>query len=304
MRGVIATGGRRRIGVPDLVLDWDTGNLSQWTAGSGALEAGAPAHQSTFSQTVRRGTSGWAWRAEVHNDPGDRATSNNSFRSLLSKYDSQEGPPGTNGPSDFAYGFSFRVALEDNVAARMQYCLIWELHQRVAMYSVPGMSLAPHGIELYEGDIAYRLATGGGTWNGSAWTGQQVYLPRQVLRANYSMNTWYDIVVRIKCSEGSDGICQAWCRAAGESWPGTPQFDFTGSTLPYIQGGVDPSVPTKRSTSDVEAGSGFTGLYLGAGIYTGSGTWYSNETTQQEIVYLDEMRRYPTSSAAMAGFPP
>jgi hypothetical protein len=299
VRGVISSSARRRGGATtDLILDWDTGNLSQWTTGVGALEAGSPAHQSTFSQTVRRGTTGWAWRAEVHNNAGDLAA--NSYRSLCAKYDSQEGL--THGPSDFAYGFSFRVAIEDQVAARFGYSQIWELHHRANLYNVPGLSLAPHAIELINGNVNYRFGGGSANWNGSSWTGWNTYSPTNTLRANYSTDTWYDIVVRIKCSEASDGICQAWCRAANEAFSGTPQFTMNAPTLPYVPGGVDPLVPTKISTSDV-GGDGLTGLYLEAGLYTGSSTWYAQETTQQQIIYLDGMRRYSTSAEALAGFP-
>jgi hypothetical protein len=299
---VIEDGDATTTGEPDLVLDWDTGDISQWTTGSGALEAGAPAHQSTLSSTVRRGPAGWSHRFEVHNDPGDIAA--NSFRSLLAKYDSQEGPPGANGPSDFAYAFSFRVAQEEGVTARLQYSQIWELHHRANMYSVPGLSLAPHAVELYEGDITYRLAAGAAVWDGSAWTGWSTYLPQQLLRADYALDTWYDLVIRIKCSEGADGVTQVWCRAEGEPWPAVPQFDHAGPTLPYVPAGLDPNVPVEISTGDAIPSDGMTGLYLEAGLYTGSSTWYPNESTQQQIIYMDGMRRYPTAAAAMSGFPP
>jgi len=306
--GAMAAGRRRPapvvLAAPDLVLDWDTGNISQWTAGYGALEAGAPAHQSTFSQAVRRGTTGWSWRTELHNNTGDRWTAgNSSYRCLLGKYDSQEGPPGANGPSDLAWAFSFRVAQEASVTARLNYSQIWELHHRSNMYNVPGLSLAPHAIELIDGDVFYRVVAGSGNWNGTTWTGWNTYRRNELLLANFQMDLWYDVVVRIKCSEGSDGICQVWIRTAGSAFSSTPQFAHTGPTLPFIPGGLDPAIPTKIDTSQPVGAEQLTGLYLQAGLYNGSTNWQSGETTQQQIVYFDEMRRFPTSAAAMAAFP-
>lgn len=279
-------------------LDWDTGNNVQWINGISGLEAGAPAHQSIISSTVRRGTTGFSHRFEVHNNAGDIAA--DTFRCLLGKYDSQEGP--TQGPPEFTYAFSFRVAQEENVTARLQYNQIWELHHRGNLYSINGLQLAPHAIELYEGNITYRLATGPGNWSGTSWTGYANFQAQQVLRPNYQMNTWYDLVLDYRLTEATNGYVRVWCRAAGEAWTNVPQYSFIGATLPWAPGGLDPAVPIKVDTLSIGS-DGLSGLYLEAGLYTGSGTWYPSETSQQQIIYMDEMRRHSTLAAAKASFP-
>jgi hypothetical protein len=274
-----------------LDLDSDSCNSSQWTSGMGAVEAGDAAHQLQYQTGSRRDPAGCAARFEVHNASSD-IWSGQSYRSLLGKYDSNEG---TTGGSDFTYGFSFQVQ-----GGVPRYEQIWELHQRQNIYSVGGnVSLAPHAILLRDGRLEYRMMTGAAVWDGSSWIRYSSYNDRIVLRSTLTTGTWYDVMVRIRASEGSDGLVEVFVRAAGEQWPAAPTWSKAGPTLPYIPGGIDPKVPTKRSTLDTVGGQ--SGMYLEAGLYSGSTNW--SESAQQLILIQDNLRRYRDLASAKTGFP-
>ncbi|SDF23358.1 Polysaccharide lyase [Blastococcus fimeti] len=226
----------------------------------------------------------------MRNDPSN-IWAGHSFRALASRYDTNEG---TTGGTDFAYGFSFQAA------GSVPQQQIWELHQRENIYSLGGhVSLAPHAILLRDGRLEYRMMTGAGIWDGRAWSSTASYNDRIVLRPNVQADTWYDVIVRIHTSEGNDGRVEVFVRAAGEQWPTTPAWSKTGPTLPFIPGGQDPRVPTKRSTLDTVGGQ--SGLYLQTGLYAGSSRW--NERTQQVTLYQDNLRRYRDVASAKSGFP-
>ena len=274
-----------------LDLDGDTCNNSQWmTNGMGGVEAGDPAHQVTFGTGPRRDPAGCSTRFEMHNTASD-IWGGHSFRSLLAKYDSNEG---TTGGKDFTYGFSFQV--QGTVPS---YEHIWELHQRANLYTVDRSAVAPHAVLLRDGRLEYRMMTGASKWNGSAWTGSSNYNDRIVLRSSVAPGTWYDVMVRIRTSEGSDGLVEVFARAAGEQWPSTPTWSKAGPTLPYIPGGLDPKVPTTLSTLDTTGGQ--SGLYLEAGMYAGGPSWH--EPAQQLVVFQDNLRRYRDVASAKTGFP-
>lgn len=273
-----------------LDLDWDTCNNSQWTAGSGGIEAGDPAHQYQISSAVTRSGSGCAARFEVHNASSDQV-SNGSFRALASKYDTQDGAVAG---EDFTYGFSFRVP---SIPGAEQ---IWELHQRSNIYSVDGdLSLAPHAVLLRDGRIEYRMMTGKARWDGSQWTGYESYNDRIVLDPSAQANAWYDMTVRVKASEGASGLVEVFIRKAGQAWPATPIWTKTGPTVQWIPGGLSPNVPTKRSSFDSDGG--YSGLFLEMGICNSRNTWAT--ASQQVLLYVDELRRYTNVAAAKAGFP-
>jgi len=274
-----------------LNLDGDTCNTSQWTTGLGGVEAGDPAHQVTFGNSPRRDPAGCSTRFEMHNASSD-IWGGQSFRSMLAKYDSNEG---TAGGTDFTYGFSFQAQ-----GSIPRYQHIWELHQRENIYSVGGnVSLAPHAVMLRDGRLEYRMMTGAAVWDGSTWARYSSYNDRIVLRPTLTAGTWYDVMVRIRASEGSTGLVEVFARAAGEQWPSTPTWSKAGSTLPYIPGGLDPKVPTKRSTLDTAGGQ--SGMYVVAGMYSGSANW--SEPSQQLILFQDNLRRYRDVASAKTGFP-
>jgi hypothetical protein len=298
------TSGRRRTaeaapGEVLLDLDWDTGDTSQWTAPS-AHEAGSgAAHQFTLSNTVRRRPSGWAARFEMHNSSTDIA-SNAGFRSLWAKYDTAEG---TSGGTDFAYGFSVRFPVEGTQTAKPSTgIMLWELHQRANIYGISGsLAIAPHAVMLRDGEIQYRMMTGAGNWTGSAWTGYSAYYDQIQLRPASSVlvDRWYDVIVHLVLSETSSGLAEVWVRDAAEAWTTSPQWSVSAPTMPYVPGGLDPAVPTKRSVTDVL--DGYSGMYLETGLYTGTSTWSNSQS--QIITYMDELRKYSTVAAAKAGFP-
>jgi hypothetical protein len=275
-----------------LDLDSDTCNSSQWTSnGMGGIEAGDPAHQVTFGTSQKRDPAGCATRFEMHNASSD-IWAGHSYRSLLGKYDSNEG---TTGGRDFSYGFSFQV---EGAIPRYQH--IWELHQRENIYSLGGsVSVAPHAVMLRDGRLEYRMMTGAAVWNGSSWTGYSNNNDRIVLRSSITSGTWYDVIVRVRASEGSDGLVELFVRAAGEQWSTTPIWSKAGPTLPYIPGGLDPKVPTMRSTLDTIGGQ--SGMYLEAGMYAGSSTW--SESAQKVVLFQDNLRRYRDVASAKTGFP-
>jgi hypothetical protein len=275
-----------------LDLDADTCDTSQWTTnGMGGVEAGDPAHQVTFGTSARRDPSGCSTRFEMHNAQSD-LWAGHSYRSMLAKYDSNEG---TTGGKDFTYGFSFQMQ-----GAIPRYQHLWELHQRANIYSVDGdLAVAPHAVMIVDGRLEYRMMTGAGMWSGSEWTRYTSYNDRVLLRPTLTPGTWYDVMVRVRASEGGDGLVEVFARAAGEQWPTTPTWSKAGPTLPYIPGGLDPNVPTKRSTLDTAGGQ--SGLYLEVGMYAGSPTWH--ESAQQLVLIQDNLRRYRDVASAKTGFP-
>jgi hypothetical protein len=258
--------------------------------GNVRLEAGTdPAHQSVVIPDATG--AGCATRFEVHDSPTDIASGGAGFRSMWAKYDSNEG---TTGGAEFVYGFSVRVG-----STIPKYVHIWELHQRANIYRVdPDLSIAPHAVMFRNGQMQYREMTGAGVWNGSAWTRYQNYNDQQVLVASPKPDTWYDVMIHIKASEGSTGLTEAFVREAGQSWPTVPQYVNNGPSLPYVPGGLDPGIPSKISTYDDV--SGLSGLYLEAGLYTGDNTWY--EPTNSIVTVMDNLRRYTSLEAARSGF--
>jgi hypothetical protein len=220
--------------------------------------------------------------------------SNGSYRSLWAQYDSQEG---TVGGSDFVYGFSFQVP-----TTGWGYEQLWELHQRRNIYGVsPNLAIAPHALLIRQGRLEYREMTGPARWNGSQWTGWSNYQDRIVLLPSVAANTWYDVMIHIKATEDSTGKTEVYVRQAGQAWPSAPTWVNNGPSLPYIPGGLDPNIPKKISTYDIESGTGYSGLYLEAGLYNGSTSW--NETLQTIDLYMDQLRRYTDLASAKAGFP-
>jgi hypothetical protein len=276
-----------------LNLDWDTCDDSQWTAtGWGRLEAGTdPQHQSVVTPSVRRVDTGCANRFEAHDSPTDL---NSGFRSLWARYDSGEG---TTGGVDFVYGLSFLVS------EAFRYVHIWELQKRATLYRVaPELSVAPHALLIRDGQLQYREMTGAARWADGRWRGWSNYQDQRVVLARVLPGTWYDVMIRIRASEGADGLTQVYARQAGQAWPTVPNWQNSGPSLPYIPGGLDPGVPEKISVYQPSAATaGLTGLYVEAGVYTGSSTW--EEPTSRISVYLDELRRYTTLASARAGFP-
>jgi hypothetical protein len=275
-----------------LDLDWDTCDESQWTStGHGRLEAGGnPARQFTITSQVRRGSAGCAARFELQDDPIDV---NSGFRSLWARYDSGEG---TTGGDDFVYGLSFRLTTVPG------YAHIWELHQRANLYGVArGLSIAPHALLIRDGALQYREMTGAAMWEGSRWTGWSNYQDRKVLIPALEPDTWYDVLVRIRTSETPRGLTQVYARRAGEPWPSRPTWENAGPSLPYIPGGLDPRIPEKLDVYSADATTdGLTGLYVEAGLYTGSSTWA--QPTSSISLYLDQLRRYTDLAAAREGF--
>ena len=276
-----------------LNLDWDTCDDSQWTAtGHGRLEAGTdPRHQSVVTSSIRRSESGCADRFEIHDD---RTDINAGFRSLWARYDSGEG---TTGGVDFVYGLSFRVS------SVLRYVHIWELQKRANLYAdLPQLSVAPHALLIRDGQLQYREMTGAARWEDGRWAGWSNYQDQRVVLARVSPDTWYDVMIRIRTSEGADGLTQVYARQAGQAWPTEPDWQNRGPSLPYIPGGLDPDIPRKISVYQPSAATaGLTGLYVEAGVYTGSSSW--QEATSRVYVYLDELRRYATLASARAGFP-
>lgn len=286
-------------GGSDLNLDYDTGTTSQWASGQGqwSLEAGLtqnPAnHQFAIVNSPTRYGTGWCARHEMHNNPASDI--NFGYRSLMAKYDSDEG---RDGGTDFCYGFSFQT----NVSP-LNYVHIWELHMRANIYNVsPSLALAPHAILLRDGQVQYRLWAGAGQWNGSSWTGYEVQLDQQMILPSYLANTWYDLIIHVKCSETASGVTEVYARQAGSSWPGSPNWASNGPNLPYVPGGLDPAVPTKQDTTWND--NGMSGLYLESGMYTGDTNWGEPEKVGYPGVYMyiDQMRRYTTLAAAKAGW--
>lgn len=282
-----------------LDLDWQTCSLSQWR-GTGGEEVGNPG-QITLVTRPRRTASGCAARFEVSNDPRD-IWEHHSFRSLLARYDSQDGW-GAN--RDVTYAFSFRFPIEQGQTGRPGYALLWELHHRRDLYAVaPALAVAPHAIELLpDGRLVYRLAGGAAVWNGSAWTGWSTWRPDNTLVAHVRTGTWYDVVVHLRLSEHSDGRTQVYVRRAGEAWPAVPTWQASGANLPWIPGGLDPAVPRTRSSASPDPSSGYTGLYVCVGLYPGGTTWAPDQSTQQIIVYVDDLRRYTGVAPAEAALP-
>lgn len=275
--------------------DFDTGNTSQWTSGNGALEAGAaqsPAgHQFAVVSSPTRDGTGYAGYHEMHNNTGDRAAGGNTYRSLWGQYDEQV--CGTSG-EEVVYGLSLRPGQTDGVQT-------WELHQRANIYNVNGsLAIAPHAILVRSNQWQYRLMAGSAIWNGSTWTGYANYQDQIPLTASITANVWYDFIVHIRASETNTGFTNVYVRQAGSAWPSTPTWSNTGPSVQFIPGGSDPAVPTKRSTFDTEAGTGYKGLYLECGIYTGSSTWFGNSPI---TMYQDNLRRYDSVASAKTGFP-
>jgi len=276
----------------NLNLDWDTCDTSQWTAtGWGSLEAGSqPAHQSVVVSDVRRVPTGCANRFEIHNNATDI---NTGFRALWSRYDSQEG---TVGGTDFVWGLSFRVS------AVPAYAAVWELHHRSNIYSIDNdLALAPHAVMIRNGQLQYREMTGAGVWSGGQWTGYSNYQDQKVLLPTVAANTWYDVLIRVKTSEGADGLTQVYAKPAGQAWPSVPSWQNAGPSLPFVPGGLDPKVPNKISVSQPGAGASLTGLYVTVGMYTGSNSWA--QPTSQVYTWVDQLRRYPDLVSAKAGWP-
>ena len=271
----------------NLNLDWNTCNTSQWT-GNSSLEAGStPAHQSVVVSDLRRTATGCANRFEIHNASTDI---NSGFRALWSKYDTQEG---TAGGSDFVYGLSIRVSAVPNYAA------VWELHQRANIYSVDNdLALAPHALMFRSGQLQYREMTGAAQWVNGQWTSYANYQDQKVLLPTVAADTWYDVMIRIKTSEGTDGLTQVYARQAGQPWPSTPNWQNAGPSVQYIPGGLDPNIPNKIST--FTPAGGYSGLFVTTGIYTGSNTWA--QSVSQVNVWIDELRRYPDLPSAKAGW--
>ena len=116
-----------------------------------------------------------------------------------------------------------------------------------------------------------------------------------------SANTWYDVMIRIKTSEGADGLTQVYARRAGQAWLTMPSWQNAGPSLPYVPGGLDPKIPKKIDTYQPGAGANLTGLYVTTGLYTGSNTWA--QSTSQVYAYIDQLRRYTDFASAKAGFP-
>lgn len=282
-----------------LDLGWQNCSLSQWH-GTGGEEVGNPG-QIAVVRHPRRGASGCAARFEVSNDPRD-IWDGHSFRSLLARYDSQDGW----GPNrDVTYGFSFLLPIEQRQTRRPGYTLLWQLHQRRDLYSVsPRLAVAPHAIELLpDGRLVYRLAGGRARWDGTEWTGWSNWQPDNTLVADVRTGVWYDVVVHLTLSEHPDGRTQVYVRRAGQPWPAGPTWQATGANLPWIPGGLDPAVPRTRSSRTPDPGTGYTGLYVSVGLYPGGTTWDPEQPTQQIIVYVDDLRRYTGVARAEAGFP-
>jgi hypothetical protein len=144
--------------------------------------------------------------------------------------------------------------------------------------------------------------TGAARWDEGDWTGWSNDQDRQVVLPNLSPNIWYDVMIRIKTSENADGLTQVYARQAGQPWPTTPSWQNAGPSLPYVPGGLDPRIPHKMDVYQPEPGNaGLTGLYLEAGIYTGSATW--SDPASPVDVYMDQLRRYTDLDSATAGFP-
>lgn len=285
------------IGIPaasattPLNLDWDTCNNTQWTStGNGSIEAGDPAHQlQVVSSPTRTGT-GCSARFETHNSPTDQV-SNGTYRSLECKYDTSDA---SYSGDDFVYGFSFMVP---DVPL---YEHIWELHQLMNINNVnPNLALAPHAVLIRNGQLQYRMMTGKALWNGSTWTGYESYNDQIPLTGALQPNAAYDVAIHIKASETSTGLIQVYVRQAGQAWPSTPTWSKSAPTVQWIPGGLDPKVPHKISTFDTY--NGLKGLYVCAGVYNGSNVW--QESLQQVIVYIDNLRRYTDLTSAAAGFP-
>jgi hypothetical protein len=276
-----------------LNLDWDICSSAQWTAtGHGALEeSNDPGRHSVLTSQIRRANEGCANRFEIKDSFLDMKS---GFRALWAKYDSNEG---TTGGTDFVYGLSFQA----NAVPR--YAHIWELHQRANIYRIdPDLSVAPHALIIRDGALQYREMTGAARWNGDEWTGWSNDQDQQVLLASLLPNTWYDVMIRIKASEQANGLTQVYVRQAGQSWPASPSWQNSGPSLPYVPGGLDPRIPDKIGVYQAEPDTdGLTGLFLAAGIYTGSSTWI--DPVSPVIVYLDQLRRYTDLASAKAGFP-
>jgi hypothetical protein len=284
--------GRGYIGAT-LNLDWETCDESQWNLDGthGGLEAQTPSQQSwIISTSPLRTGHGCSQKNEIANTSGDLMPGG-GYRSLLAKYDSNEGFEGGN---DFVYGLSIQVPVIDETQT-------WELHQRPNIYSVGnGIAIAPHAILFRNGQLQYREMTGSANWDGTQWTGWSNYQDQKVLVTSPSTNTWYDIMVHIKASEGSDGVTEVYVRPSGSAWPSTPTWSNSGPTLQYIPGGLDPNVPNKISSYDADS-SGRSGFYLEMGLYNGSNTWYN--TAQTIDLFTDNLRRYTDVASAKTGFP-
>jgi hypothetical protein len=281
-----------------LALDWDTCNLAQWRGGDFGEEVG-DAHQSTVVRHPRRTGTGCANRFEIHASPTD-IWNQHSFRSLLARYDTQEG---WGAQKDVVYGFSFRFPIEEKQNRLPSYTLLWELHHRGQFTDLsPNLAITPHAIELLpDGRLVYRLAAGAAAWDGTKWTGWSTWMPENTLLAHVSTDTWYDVIIRLRFSETADGLTQVYVRRAGDRWPSQPTWQVCAANLPWVPAAVDSGAPNGISSRLPDPRTGHTGLYLSVGLYFGQNEW-SGEATQQIIMYMDELRRYTDVRAAQSGF--
>jgi hypothetical protein len=226
--------------------------------------------------------------------PGD-TWSNGSIRALCARYNTNE-----------QLGDDKYVAFSIYIPSTIQQDeLLWEFHMRSDIYAPNGsvignLSVTPHAIMSRGGDLEYRMLTGAGSWNGSSWTGWSNFNDRIKLLQPHPLNTWIDIIVHVNFQEVG-GMCEVWVRTGSNAWPTSPTWSKTNtSTLQWIPGGQDPSIPTTihNSTSTNPQSPGYWGLYTELGVYSGSSSVSGTDT-----VYHTGYRQGTSKDAVMADFP-